>query len=171
MPSCSFHLLLFLINLFNCVLMLEVLSLFFFSPYGYGYPQSVILQLLPDVFYLITTIDRYRSSSYLVLCFRKVLNSAKHLGYIPTEFGSLSSLKTFYLGINSLSGTITAAMGNWPALQYLAFYSIPKLSGTVPSQFGLLSTLKYLGLYNNSLSGTIPTQFGSTIAVIILNKI
>lgn len=84
-----------------------------------------------------------------------------------------------------LSGTIPAAVGFLPYLQWLDFYNLSNvtgpipptisklrnlsylslcwlnITGPIPNSLGQLKNLEYLNLYSNSLSGAIPSSLAS----------
>lgn len=88
------------------------------------------------------------------------LNEASRLsGTLPTELANARSLsQIFAFGAASLSGTLPSA---WPrSLQELEL-SRCRLSGTLPPQLGGCSGLKYLFLESNAISGVLPSSLGS----------
>ena len=79
-------------------------------------------------------------------------------GYIPSELGSLSSLRRLNLHSNYLSGFIPSKLSEAKSLKALFLYS-NNLSGPVPPLYNV-PHLQFLDLSRNSLSGTIPAEFG-----------
>ncbi len=69
------------------------------------------------------------------------------------------------LGLNKLSGTLPAALGNLTALQELILY-YNTLTGSLPATLGKLTHLQKLWLNNNSLSGSIPSSLGNLSNII-----
>ena len=73
---------------------------------------------------------------------------------IPTELGSLLSLRKIDLGNNDLIGQIPTEFGNLPLLESLALYN-NALTGQIPSEIGSISSLRVLYLDNNSLQPSL----------------
>lgn len=65
----------------------------------------------------------------------------------------------FYIGGNSLTGTLPAGMFTLQGMQFIDL-SMNRLSGTFPSNVQEWKELKQLYLHNNSFSGPIPVEFG-----------
>jgi len=105
-------------------------------------------------------------------------------GMIPTEIGSMTSLKELNLAKNYLSGTIPTDIGKLLNLATLLLDnnqftgSIPSevtslldmttlkldnnyLKGTIPAAIGLLTKLTYLDLQQNGLTGLVPSSINS----------
>lgn len=82
-------------------------------------------------------------------------------GSIPEEVYLLTSLKSFLLDANPLSGTLSTRIGDLSAnLEFLSVAPVASLSGTIPSQLGLCRGLKNVYLFTNPLTGTMPTEMG-----------
>lgn len=110
------------------------------------------------------------------------LSGVSLAGPIPTEIGSLTSLKEIYLGElpsflgrpktshNFLAGTLPTEMGRLTSLEKL-WLDGNNIRGGVPTTFGALAALEELYLMNNTISASIPTEVGrlSTIKYIRLN--
>eukprot|EP00301_Raphidiophrys_heterophryoidea_P004679 c12016_g1_i1.p1 GENE.c12016_g1_i1~~c12016_g1_i1.p1 ORF type:complete len:748 (-),score=190.97 c12016_g1_i1:210-2453(-) len=86
-----------------------------------------------------------------------VLSGTNLTGSIPADLNHVSSLVTFDVSDNKLSGVLP--LFNISSLAKFAVHQ-NRISGTIPPQFGSLSALTWLSLDNNMLSGTIPTQIG-----------
>ena len=76
-------------------------------------------------------------------------------GSVPSEFGSLTSLRQFAIGYNPLSGTLPAEMQAMSLLQH-TFSKTAKLSGTLPD---LPNSLESLIFSFNRLSGSLSSSF------------
>ncbi len=81
------------------------------------------------------------------------------VGTIPSELGSLTSLRTLYLTDNQLSGTIPPELGSLVNVRLLRL-GRNQLSGGIPVSLGGLSALEELDLSGNGLSGSIPAVLG-----------
>ena len=88
-------------------------------------------------------------------------------GEIPTELGSLTSLKRLYLTQNMLSGAIPAALGDLSNLRQL-YLNQNMLIGAIPVALGKLTNLEQLSLSQNELSGAIPAELGDLASLQIL---
>ncbi|XVF57814.1 hypothetical protein PTKIN_Ptkin07bG0012600 [Pterospermum kingtungense] len=75
-------------------------------------------------------------------------------GTLPSSIGNLSSLNTFPISDNQLSGKIPDIWNNTPYL-WLIDLSNNSLSGNIPESIGSLTALKFLRLSRNNLSGKI----------------
>ncbi|XVF78750.1 hypothetical protein PTKIN_Ptkin14bG0160900 [Pterospermum kingtungense] len=82
-------------------------------------------------------------------------------GQIPFSVYNISSLKGFYLGSNSLSGSLPDDLCVYlPKLEVL-YLDTNKLSGYIPSSIGKCSKLQKFALYKNQFSGFIPRNIGN----------
>ncbi|KAL3729705.1 hypothetical protein ACJRO7_026787 [Eucalyptus globulus] len=80
-------------------------------------------------------------------------------GLIPDCISNLSTtLSTFDLGNNYISGTLPSGIGNLINLERLQMQN-NWISGNIPSEIGNLNKLKLLDLGHNELSGQIPESF------------
>jgi len=77
---------------------------------------------------------------------------------IPSEIGSISSLREMWLGRNSLSGTIPRELGNLMSVETIILEQ-NLLTGQLPNIFGKMSKLNVVNLGSNNLSGPIPSSF------------
>lgn len=79
-------------------------------------------------------------------------------GTIPTEIGSLSSLKNLVITKNEkLRGAIPSELGNLKRLIRLQL-SMNGLTGDIPSEIGKLEMLFHLQLQKNHLTGSLPSS-------------
>ncbi|KAH7351804.1 hypothetical protein KP509_19G015100 [Ceratopteris richardii] len=69
--------------------------------------------------------------------------------------GSMPSLKTLWLQVNSFSGTIPSELGSAVSLTECRLND-NELVGFIPSTFAASSSLQYLSLQNNKLIGSLP---------------
>ena len=81
-------------------------------------------------------------------------------GGIPAEFDSLSSLEGLGLGENQLTGEIPPELGSLTNLRWLAL-SASGLTGEIPAELGNLTNLWWLTLDTNGLTGEIPAELGN----------
>ena len=90
-------------------------------------------------------------------------------GHIPSELGSLRSLRILDLSGNELSGSIPPELGSLHSLEGL-FLSDNELSGSIPPELGgLRGLILSLNLSRNELSGSIPPELGSLRSLRILD--
>ena len=78
-------------------------------------------------------------------------------GQIPSELGSLSNLRSLFLGGNQLSGPIPPELGSLTNLEHLTLWD-NELTGEIPAELGSLTNLQSLGLGGNRLTGEIPAE-------------
>ncbi|KAL3729718.1 hypothetical protein ACJRO7_026815 [Eucalyptus globulus] len=89
-------------------------------------------------------------------------------GLIPDCISNLSTtLSTFSLKCNHISGTLPSGIGNLINLEGLSMWS-NNISGNIPSEIGNLNKLKILELSQNKLSGKILESFGNLSLLIQL---
>ncbi|CAB9528611.1 Leucine Rich Repeat [Seminavis robusta] len=79
------------------------------------------------------------------------------MGFVPTEFFMLTTLKTLSMGRNQIDGTISSMIGKLTRLEGLALGQLPP-KGVIPTEVGLLTNLNVLFLGRNQLQGTIPSE-------------
>ena len=89
------------------------------------------------------------------------------VGTIPSELGSLSSLRTLSLWGNRLKGGIPKELGNLTNLHTLNLNE-NQLTGEIPTELGSLSELRSLDFASNQLTGEIPTELGDLSELIRL---
>ncbi|KAL2320822.1 hypothetical protein Fmac_029791 [Flemingia macrophylla] len=90
-----------------------------------------------------------------------VLLTNKNLsGYIPSELGFLTSLRSLSLSHNNFSNAIPPPLFNATALLLLDL-SHNALSGPLPSDLRSLRLLRHLDLSSNNLNGTLPDTLSS----------
>ena len=82
------------------------------------------------------------------------------VGTIPSELGSLSSLRTLSLWGNQLTGGIPKELGSLTNLQTLNLNE-NRLTGEIPKELGSLAKLQWLNLLENRLTGEMPTELGN----------
>lgn len=93
-------------------------------------------------------------------------------GYIPSELGWLTGLKSIVLYYNSLNGTIPVSVGQLTVLLGLNL-AHNDLTGTLPPKIlAPLQKLKYFVLSANQITGSIPTEIGllSNLRLLLLDK-
>ena len=123
---------------------------------------------IPKPFAKCLSCPRSRAAKRVVVRRARALpppcRSARNISFIssfPLVVNTLpSSLYGLDLSSNGFSGTIPAALGTMPSLQYL-YLSNNKFTGTVPPQLGSLTRLYGLYLDNNLLTGTVPATLNS----------
>ncbi|CAB9505749.1 Leucine Rich Repeat [Seminavis robusta] len=79
------------------------------------------------------------------------------VGFLPTEFFMLTTLKTLSMGRNQIDGNISSMIGKLTRLEGLSFGQLPP-KGVIPTEVGLLTNLNVLFLGRNQLQGTIPSE-------------
>ncbi|XVF57818.1 hypothetical protein PTKIN_Ptkin07bG0013000 [Pterospermum kingtungense] len=85
-------------------------------------------------------------------------------GTLPSSIGNLSSLNTFAISDNQLSGKIPDIWNNTPYL-WVIDLSNNSLSGSIPDSLGSLTALKFLRLSRNNLSGEILPTLQNCISI------
>lgn len=80
-------------------------------------------------------------------------------GFIPTEIGKLTGLRTLGLYNTSLTGTLPTEVGQLTSLESM-FLGDNSLAGSIPTEFGKLTKLQSMTIPNAGLSGVIPTEIG-----------
>jgi Leucine-rich repeat (LRR) protein len=88
-------------------------------------------------------------------------------GIIPSELGSLASLKTLNLESNSLEGTIPPQIGNLTDLTVL-YLNNNLLEGSIPTELGQLRFLTHLEMEYNYFTGTIPSELSNVEFLVYL---
>ncbi|XP_057765643.1 protein NSP-INTERACTING KINASE 2 [Salvia miltiorrhiza] len=101
----------------------------------------------------------------MVSCFRDsvatlAIPSQSLSGTISASIGNLTHLTSVLLQGNNISGAIPPELGDLPKLQQLDL-SDNLLIGEIPPSFSHLTSLGYLRLNNNSLTGPIPQALGN----------
>ena len=81
-------------------------------------------------------------------------------GTIPSELGTLSSLRKLSLSSNQLTGEIPPELDSLASLEFLSLAS-NRLTGEIPSELGNLANLELLFLSSNRLIGEIPSELGN----------
>jgi Leucine-rich repeat (LRR) protein len=77
-------------------------------------------------------------------------------GTIPSEIGTVSTLKSLSVTDCSLEGTLPTELGNLRLTQFWCYNN--SLAGSIPSEFGMIDELARLGLEDNNFSGTMPAE-------------
>jgi Leucine-rich repeat (LRR) protein len=97
------------------------------------------------------------------------INGNNFGGELPKCIGNFSTtLASFYLDNNKISGNIPAEIGNLINLEDLRMWN-NTLSGNIPFEIGMLYKLQYLDLSQNKFSENIPSSLGNLTALIVLN--
>ncbi|KAL6189186.1 hypothetical protein ACLB2K_040576 [Fragaria x ananassa] len=89
-------------------------------------------------------------------------------GTLTAAIGNLTNLRQVLLQNNNISGKLPAELGTLPKLQTLDL-SNNRFSGVVPESLGQLNSLQYLKLNNNSLSGAFPVSLAKIPALAFLD--
>jgi Leucine-rich repeat (LRR) protein len=89
-------------------------------------------------------------------------------GYLPTHFGRLSALNTLRMSDNFFE--LTPFPNDWVTLTNLGILDLELngLSGTIPTVVGALTILSYLDYSQNLLNGAVPTDLGNLINLQVL---
>ncbi|KAI4381058.1 hypothetical protein MLD38_007174 [Melastoma candidum] len=82
--------------------------------------------------------------------------SNNYITALPTDFWSLSSLKSLNLSGNRISGSLSNNIGNFGSLESIDL-SLNDLNGEIPAAIGSLGTLQILRLNNNGFQGAVPS--------------
>lgn len=88
-------------------------------------------------------------------------------GTIPSEFGTMTTLRHLRLRANDLTGFIPSEIGQLSGLDNLNMM-FNLLSGPIPSQLGQLNNLTELVLAANGFSGFLPTELGTLTSLELL---
>ena len=88
-------------------------------------------------------------------------------GHIPSELGSLRSLRILNLHGNELSGSIPPELGSLHSLGWLLLGN-NRLSGSIPPELRNLRSAMSLDLSGNELSGSIPPELGGLRGLILI---
>ncbi|GJY06132.1 putative leucine-rich repeat protein [Tanacetum coccineum] len=83
----------------------------------------------------------------------------KFTGFNQDSIGRLSSLRTFKIFENLISGPIPYSIGQLSSLEVLDLYS-NRVNGSIPNSIGGLSSLEVLDLSYNRLNGSLPESGG-----------
>ena len=89
-------------------------------------------------------------------------------GFLPTHFGRLTSLKTLNMSDNFFQ--LTPFPDDWVTLTNLGILDLDlnALSGTIPTGVGALTSLSFLDYSRNLLNGAVPTELGNLIKLQVL---
>ena len=88
------------------------------------------------------------------------LQSNQLTGGVPSCLGDMSdSLRSLYIHLNPLEGTIPRELGRLTSLRRLWIHS-SDLTGSIPPELGNMAGLWGLNLRDNDLTGSIPTALG-----------
>jgi len=77
----------------------------------------------------------------------------------PNSITGLSTLESYRVNSNSLSGTVPSEIGNLQSLEEL-WAADNEVTGTLPTELGNLIRLKYFELQENKISGALPSEIG-----------
>ena len=89
-------------------------------------------------------------------------------GSLPTELGTLSTLKSLDLRDSSFSGSLPTELGSLSLVTVLDLSAARNLTGTIPTELGKLTNLFGLALSNLwSVNGSIPTEVRPRDATIL----
>ncbi|KAK7285539.1 hypothetical protein RJT34_20313 [Clitoria ternatea] len=86
-------------------------------------------------------------------------------GYIPSELGFLTSLKTLNLRFNNFSNSIPSRLFTATTIIVIDL-SRNSLSGPLPTELDSLSSLRHLDLSSNSLNGSLPESLSHLTALV-----
>jgi hypothetical protein len=111
-----------------------------------------------------SSITGLTNLQYLNLNGSNALSSRKLSGNLPSQIGSMLTLRELYLANNAFSGGIPTSFGNLAQLERLNLND-NQLDGSLPVQLGNLTNLKQLNASSNKLSGAIPTSFENLTAL------
>jgi len=89
-----------------------------------------------------------------------LLASSSLSASLPSQLGSITSLRKIQLEINHISGSIPEELASLPYLEVLNL-STNHITGTLPESFAS-SILQILALRSNSINGSIPTELVTT---------
>ena len=78
-------------------------------------------------------------------------------GPVFSFIGELSTLGSFSVSQNSLTGTLPPELGNIADMQQMWFYD-NNIGGQIPSELGLLNSLNTLQLEGNDFTGSMPVE-------------
>jgi len=78
-------------------------------------------------------------------------------GQIFDYIGELSTLESFSMAFNSLTGTIPSTLGNLVNMKQMWLYA-NELSGVIPTELGNLGAMRILELEGNMFVGSMPAE-------------
>ncbi|KAL7573465.1 hypothetical protein ACA910_013779 [Epithemia clementina (nom. ined.)] len=84
-------------------------------------------------------------------------NCGGYTGSIPSEYGTLSSLRELWLFQNHLTGPIPEGLSDLPIEDLWLYNNL--LSGSIPQHFVNLSYMKSFRVNNNHLTGELPDMY------------
>ena len=75
-------------------------------------------------------------------------------GTVLTVLAQLTNLESAYLNENKFSGQVPSDIGTLPSVRTLLFHD-NNLTGTIPTEFMLMSNLESLTLKSNDITGNL----------------
>jgi hypothetical protein len=78
-------------------------------------------------------------------------------GQVFPFIGSLSTLQSFSVTLNDLTGNMPSELGQLADMSQMWYYG-NRLSGQIPTEYGQLVALRILQLEGNDFTGTMPTE-------------
>jgi hypothetical protein len=119
--------------------------------------------------------NRVQASHYFLFSlsfFKHAVSSNAHTGSLPSEMGSMSSLKYFFVSVNPFTpAVIPAFLQTLTKLEEIGLKSTNRL-GAIPTFLGNLTDLVLLDLDGNTLVGSVPTELGrlANMEFLLLNR-
>jgi hypothetical protein len=83
-------------------------------------------------------------------------------GQVFPFIGSLTTLQSFSVTLNDLSGNMPAELGQLQDMSQMWYYG-NRLSGQIPTEYGTMVALKILQLEGNDFTGSMPAEICANI--------